>query len=181
MYCGMDTEAEALVRVAACGGKKAFASVYEQWARPVLVFLTARLGRRVDAEDALQATFLAVWRDLAKLRRPERFDRWLFRIAESRAVDQMRRRREGLVADADVEDRQTAAGGPDGDPERLRALVEGLRPRTRTVLLLRTVEGWNAEEVGRALGISASTVRRHHARALDHLRRALSAASPDER
>lgn len=170
----VDPTTEPRVRAAASGDREAFAGLYARWSRPVLVFLAGRLGRREDAEDALQATFLAAWRSLPRLRRPDRFVRWLFRIARSRAADVARRRRLGLVA-LGAEEGEPAAPAPedDGDAERIRLLVKRLRPRTRSVLLLRTVEEWTADEVGRALGLSASTVRRHHARALRHLRHAL--------
>jgi RNA polymerase sigma factor (sigma-70 family) len=170
------------VRAAARGDREAFAALYARWSSPVLAFLVGRLGRREDAEDALQAAFLDAWRNLPRLRRPSRFVRWLFRIARSRAADLDRRRRLGLVA-LGAEEGEPAAPAPeeDADSDRVRMIVKGLRPRTRTVLLLRTVKGMSAEEVGQALGLSASTIRREHARALEHLRVALEKSHERER
>jgi RNA polymerase sigma-70 factor (ECF subfamily) len=181
MYPGMNGATDQGVRAAASGDREAFAGLYERWSRPVLAFLVGRLGSREDAEDALQATFVSAWRNLPRLRHTERFVRWLFRIARSRAADQDRHRRLGLVA-LGIEGEPASPGArDDGDPERVRALIAALRPRTREILLLRTVEGLSAEEIGRALGVSASTVRRRHARALRHLRTALERSEDDER
>ena len=179
MYFAMDNEIEPRVRAAAGGDREAFAELYERWSRPVFVFLTGRLGRREDAEDTLQATFLTAWRNLPRLRRPNRFVRWLFRIARSRAADVARKRRLGFVALGAEGEPAAPADAQNGDAELVRVLIGRLRPSTRSILLLRTVERMNAEEVGRALGLSASTVRRRHARVLEHLKAALDGRSDD--
>lgn len=155
------------VGAAVRGDREAFARLYRRFARPVFVDLVARLGRPEDAEDALQATFLSAWTHLPRLARPARFVPWLFRIARNKARDQMRRRRQGLVLAGDV-----AAAPPQDRPEldALRALVDGLHPKTRAIVLLRAVEGWSAEEVAAAHRLSVATVRRRYARALEHLR-----------
>ena len=181
MYNGMTSEIEPQVRAAASGDRAAFAELYRQWSRPVFVFLTGRLRRREDAEDTLQATFLTAWRELPRLRRPSRFVRWLFKIARSRAADVARRRRLGFVSLGAEGEPAAPDEAVNGDAERVRLLIDRLRPGTRSILLLRTVELMSAEEVGRALGLSASTVRRRHARALRHLREALDRRSEDER
>jgi RNA polymerase sigma-70 factor (ECF subfamily) len=161
------------------GDREAFARLYRQYARAVFVDLAARLGRREDAEDALQATFLAAWTNLPRLRRPDRFVPWLFRIARNKAKDQARRRRLGLVTllPADVPAPATAERP---DLEAMRALVDGLQPKTRAIVLLRALEGWSAEDVAAAHRLSVATVRRRYAKALEHLRAGLERRLKDE-
>jgi len=166
-------ESDGDVRDATRGDRDAFARLYERFGRAVFFDLAARLGSREDAEDALQATFLAAWSNLPRLSRPERFVPWLFRIARNKARDQLRRERprlERLPLAADP-----AAPEPRRDPEveALRELVAGLQPKTRAIVFLRALEGWSAEEVAAAHGVSAATVRRRYAKALAHLRAAL--------
>jgi RNA polymerase sigma-70 factor (ECF subfamily) len=161
------------VRRAIAGSREAFAELYDLYARPVLLFLAARLPAREDAEDALQTTFLSAWAALPGLRKPNRFAPWLFRVARSRARDLARR---PALRPRPLHDAQDLIGPRREEPaeaDRLRALVAKLRPDTRAVVLLRAVEGWSAEEVGRAMGLSASTVRRRYARTLEHLRESL--------
>jgi RNA polymerase sigma factor (sigma-70 family) len=93
----MAMESDADVREAIRGDRDAFARLYERYARAVFVDLVARLRRREDAEDVLQATFLAAWTNLPRLRRPRRFSAWLFRIARNKARDRFRRDRPRLV------------------------------------------------------------------------------------
>jgi RNA polymerase sigma-70 factor (ECF subfamily) len=165
------------VALAVRGDKEAFARLYRKFARPVFIDLVARLGRREDAEDALQATFLSAWTNLPRLSRVSRFVPWLFRIARNKAKDALRRRRHGIESlGADV-----PAAAPDRpETETLRALMDGLKPRTRAVVLLRALEGWSAEEVALAHRLSVATVRRTYAKALEQLREGLERRMRDE-
>jgi RNA polymerase sigma-70 factor (ECF subfamily) len=172
---GADADLEAAVR----GDREAFARLYRRFGRAVFVDLVARLGRREDAEDALQATFLAAWTNLPRLARQDRFVPWLFRIARNKARDLARRRRLGL---AGLVPSDLIAPAPAERPEieALRALVEGLRPKTRAIVLLRALEGWSAEEVAAAHRMSVTSVRRKYAKAIEHLRRGLERRVQDD-
>jgi RNA polymerase sigma-70 factor (ECF subfamily) len=162
---------------AICGDRDAFARLYRRFARPVFIDLFARLGSREDAEDALQATFLAAWTSLPRLSQPGRFVPWLFRIARNKAKDHRRRRRPVLVR---LEGHVPAPAR--GDPhEAVRALVEQLPPKIQAIVLLRAFEGWSAEEVAAAHRISVATVRRRYAGALAHLRARLAGRMQDGR
>ncbi|MHC4550387.1 MAG: RNA polymerase sigma factor [Planctomycetota bacterium] len=171
---------EAEVRDAIRGDRNAFARLYRRHARAVFVDLAARLRRSEDAEDALQATFLAAWRKLPRLREPARFVPWLFRIARNKARDQLRRDRARPVLLRRSKDLIAPAAGDPPEVEALRGLMSGLRPETRAIVLLRALEGWSATEVAAAHGLSASTVRRRYAKALAHLRAALARRMQDD-
>ena len=165
----MAPDPETLSR-AARGDRAAFDEIYARYGRGVFVFLAGLLRSREDAEDALQATLLRAWVWLPRLRRRDRFTAWLFRIARNVANDSARLRlrwprmieaQDDLLGPA-----PEVSHGEDG----LRRLVAGLKPETRALVLLRAVEGWNAEDAGAAMGMSAATARRRYAKALKQLR-----------
>jgi RNA polymerase sigma-70 factor (ECF subfamily) len=171
----MADTAEVWVRRAIRGDRAAFARLYETYSRAVFLDLVARLRRREDAEDALQAAFLAAWTNLPRLTRPSRFVPWLFRIARNKARDLARRERLRIVRPLGEEvDLIAPAGDEPADIGLLKELVAALRADSRAIVLLRAVEGWSAEEVAAARGWSASTVRRKYARAMEHLRAGLA-------
>ncbi len=170
----MDKERnERSVRAAMGGDRAAFARLYEQYGRAVYLVLVARLPRREDAEDVLQEAFVAAWRALPRLARPDRFLPWLFRIARNKARDHHRRGGHDRLRPVRLHEApETAAPVPAQAPEaeRIRMLVERLKPGTRAIVVLRAVEGWSAEDVARIQGLHVATVRRRYARALKHLR-----------
>ena len=162
-----------LVERAQQGDREAFGGLYDRFARPLFLDLVGRLGSRDDAEDVLQASFLSVWTRLPTLRTPSRFAPWLFRVARNRATDALRQRRRRPTFSALSDDLLAPLGDGDGDDERVRKVVAAMKPESRALLLLRAVQGWSTEDVAKAWGLSAPTIRRRTARLRAHLERQL--------
>src|SRR4249919_1501015 len=71
----------------------AFEDLYARYARAVFGLALRRLGDRGRAEDAVQETFVSIWR-AAKTYRPERGPGapWLYAVARNAIVDRSRAR-----------------------------------------------------------------------------------------
>jgi len=87
---GRGDEAQ-LVRAAREGCSASFAALVQRYSRPLLSFLTARLGDRHLAEDLAQETFVRVYRNLDRYRSEAKFSTWLFTIAANLAASHGRR------------------------------------------------------------------------------------------
>ena len=115
---------------------------------------------------------------LGSLRDPERLRPWLMAVAANEARQILRRQRRYQVVQIEVAD----IGSPHGDPAAHTALADlavalgRLSPEDRTLLALRHVAGFDATEIGRELGMSASGVRSRLARLLERLRSELADA-----
>lgn len=119
------------------------------------------------ADDALQETFIAVFRNIDALREPAALRGWVRRIAVREAVRVASGGREVPLdtvvidtpapADVDVDDRLDVA-----------EVLAGLPPEQRAVLVLRHVEDLSEDEVARVLRVPPGTVksRLHRARTL---------------
>ncbi len=84
-----------LIRRVARRDASAFEALYRRYARPVFGLALRRLGERMNAEDAVQETFAAIWRSA----RTYRQDRgagapWLYAVARNAIVDRSRSRSE---------------------------------------------------------------------------------------
>jgi DNA-directed RNA polymerase specialized sigma24 family protein len=71
----------ALVAAAQQGSREAFERLLRENERAVYRMTLAALGRRQDAEDAAQETFVLAWRKLATFRGESSFRTWLLAIA----------------------------------------------------------------------------------------------------
>jgi len=135
-------------------------------------------GDQDTAQDAVQAAWPIAWRRLGSLRDPERLRSWLMAVAANEARQILRRQRRYHVVEIEVAD----VGSPHGDPAAHAALTDlavalrRLSPEDRTLLALRHVAGFDATEIGRELGMSASGVRSRLARLLERLRSELADA-----
>lgn len=133
-------------------------------------------GDQDMAQDAVQAAWPIAWRKLASLREADRLLPWLITIAANEARQALRRQRRHGVMEIEV----AALGSRQHDPSLvvdridLVAALRRLSAEDRSILALRYISGFDAPEIGRALGISASGVRSRLARAAARLRSELA-------
>jgi RNA polymerase sigma-70 factor (ECF subfamily) len=156
--------APALVHAARHGDRAAFAALYDLTHRAVFLYVLGILGHTEDAEDTTHAAYLRAWSELPSLRHADRFAPWLFRIARNAARDLLRRGRPHAPLPAGLPARVEREARPLAD------LLDGLDPETRALVVLRHGLGFPVEQVASLLDTSPPTVRRHLARAVEHLR-----------
>jgi RNA polymerase sigma-70 factor (ECF subfamily) len=159
------------------GDRASFEKLYQRYARPVFGLALRRLGDRGRAEDALQETFVSVWRS-ARTYKPERGPGapWLYGVARNAIVDRSRARQE---PPAEVPDEPSSDAGPDERAEgswvqwRVHRALETLPEREREVIALAYWSDLSQSEVAERLGIPLGTVKTRTRAALAHLAEAL--------
>jgi HlyD family secretion protein len=139
---------------------------------PVVFGVCRRVCRHEqDAEDAFQATFLALARKAGSIRRGEALGPWLCRVACRAALKARKRAPAGPL-----EDREGPLATPDGEAERsdLWSLVDEeidrLPEKYRTALVACYLEGNTHAEAARLLGCPKGTVAVRLMRARKRLR-----------
>ena len=120
----------------------------------------------------VQAAWPIAWRRLDTLRDPDKLRSWLISVAANEARQLLRRRRRDRIVEIAVADVGSDAGDPAtrSDAADLMLAVRRLRAEDRTLLALRYVAGFDATEIGRAMGLSASGVRTRLSRLVAQLR-----------
>jgi RNA polymerase sigma factor (sigma-70 family) len=93
------TSDEALVARVRAGDAAAFEGIYDRYHRGLLAFCRYMLGTREEAEDAVQHTFLAAYRNLRAGDHEIRLKAWLYTIARNRCLSMLRARREQVELD----------------------------------------------------------------------------------
>jgi RNA polymerase sigma-70 factor, ECF subfamily len=135
-------------------------------------------GDRELAEELAQDIFLALDRNLHKMKNPDHAKFWLRQVTMHRASDALRRRRARAVdLDRDVwvelEERHGLAGEVDADISlsvRIEELLAALPESQRAALVLRYQEDMTPEEIAVALKAPVATVKSQLQRGLKLLR-----------
>lgn len=136
------------------------------------------LGNSIDAEDAVQETFLKVQRSIAGFRGQSSFVTWAYRILINTCYDARRSRvRKKEVANDDSEDSLRPEPRAPGAHPSLRMALEralaGLTKHQRDVFLLYEVEGFHHAEIAGMLEITETASKNTLFQAKRNLRQVL--------
>lgn len=129
-----------------------------------------------SAADAVQEALVRCWRDLPRLREPDRFDAWLNRILLRAVTDEARNRRRNRVAVTLLSVAvQTDGSEQLADRDQLARVFGRLSIEHRAIVVLHHYVGMQPDEAASTLGIPVGTAksRLHYATAA--LRAALDA------
>lgn len=163
----------ALLAAARDGNEKAFEALAVQH-RTMLWSVCLRItGNTYDAEDALQDTLLAAWRNIGKFRGESGFGTWIYRIASNASMSIVRSRRgtvleipENLATERDFAEQLAAS---DLVQQALKSIPEDFR----VALVLRELCDFTYAQIAEHQGVGVPTVKTRISRA----RRALEAAA----
>jgi RNA polymerase sigma-70 factor, ECF subfamily len=172
----------ALMTAVQAGDAAAFDALIRPRMERLLRLAISIVGNESDARDAVQDGCLQAWREAPRLRDPERFEAWLWRIVINRCRTTLRSRRRTSVREIAVDD--MPPGRELRDPARtlgdelsgmdtIRRALGRLDPDRRTILVLHHVEHRPVTEIADLLGVPLGTAKwRLHA-ARQALERAL--------
>ena len=171
-----EREAElALVRALRARERGAFDRLYQRHQERIWAFLLRLTGRRDEAADLFQETWLAAARHAEHLEAESRLLPWLYTIARNKH----RNARRFLLFD--LRKRELSALEPEPERMGLEDEVEArqrafyaLPDASREVLLLITIDGMSSADASAVLGLKEDAVRKRLSRARAELADAMA-------
>ena len=159
-----------LVRRAARGDHEAFDGLV-RFASNRLYGIAYRILRdQYLAEDALQQALISIWNELPKLRDPDRFDAWTYRVIVRAATAEARKAGRGNPTSTLLPDDADVSRAPDeyravADRDALERGFSRITAEQRAVLVLQHYAGLSQAEIADVLGIPLGTAgsRIHYA------------------
>ena len=154
---------ERLVALVRDGSESAFEAMYERHHRGILAFCRHMLGSAHEAEDAVQHTFLAAYRDLLASEKPIVLRPWLYAIARNRSLSILRARRERPASDEEALEVATEGLGAQvqrrQDLRELLADLERLPLEQRGALVLAELGDLSHDEIAEVIGVGKGKVK----------------------
>jgi RNA polymerase sigma-70 factor (ECF subfamily) len=182
---------EAIVARLAVGDTREFPVLVDRYRKRVFAVLLRATGRRQDAEDLFQETWIRVARRAASFDPERPFAGWIARIATNLAIDWMRATRTRANV-AGVIDHEASDRAPSNTPNAVDGLVAEnewrsvsdalgkLPERMREAIMLRYFEGQSEDAMADQLGIPHGTVKSRLSSAIAALRRTLASRENDD-
>lgn len=176
----------ALIDAVRAGDREAFGILVDRETRSVYRVCLRILGRRHDAEDVTQESFIAAFRAIGTYRGDGSMRGWLLRIATRLAFRRLAQRRpsadldsvaEPWLADASAEPARLVLARE--DRRAIREAVARLPEPYREVVALRFFADLALAEVADVTGRPLNTVKTHLRRGLERLRPVLGIEVPE--
>lgn len=172
----MKAEKETVIK-ASKGDKDAFAKLYYCFYKDFYNFALYSLGNPEDAADVVADAFVEIWRNIGKLRNPEAFSTWAFRILEiccKKEISGKVERRKIFCFDELVEIPSPGSENFEEDIAEevaLAAALGELDPEERTIVVLSVIYGYTRREISGIIGKPQGTVGSKLFRAYAKLRK----------
>lgn len=150
-----------LVEMIRLGQDGAFEALYDRHHRAILSFCRHMLSDPHEAEDAVQHTFLAAYRELSYTSKEINVRPWLFTIARNRCYSMLRARREQPTDEFD----QIATEGFTAEVQQREDLRQILRDMSklpeeqRAALVMSELDALTHAEIGDILGVRTDKVK----------------------
>lgn len=143
--------------------RKGFGLLLQAYQERLYWHLRRLLASHDDASDALQETFIRIFRNFDSFSgEPSSFTPWLFRIATNEAMRLIERRPEPTVALDEAGEHPMAdeyVDYSDLEAVKLQAAILKLPPRQRAVFSMRYYDEMSYQEIAEATESSVSAVK----------------------
>lgn len=179
-----------IVHAALGGDAYAFEELVRRYDRKLLRIALSVTHNAEDAQDAVQEAFFKAFQKLGEFRAESKFSTWLIRIALNQSIMKVRKRRstKELSLDGDFQGNEATfpidltdwAPNPEQRyrtselREILRKALQELPPVSRTVFVLRDLEGFSIEETAAAMNLTHAAVKSRLLRGRLQLRESLA-------
>jgi RNA polymerase sigma-70 factor, ECF subfamily len=178
------SDAELVERVQK-GETRRFAELLSRYQDRVFSLALRFVRGEKDAEDISQEAFLRAYRGLEEFRRDSKFSTWLYRITWNLCADWLRHNRKPGRTAVAIDDASDLADGrvdleqgllAEEEKEKVRAALDGLDEKYRTVLVLHYYQRMPNDQVAAVLEVPVKTVETRLYRARKLLRESLQRA-----
>ncbi len=139
------------------------------------------LGYSPEADDVGQETFVRFYRSLSKFRGESSIGTYLIRIAINLSLNEIKRRKRHRESHDYNEDEKMANIADNGNRKNLKELknivytgIQKLKPKYRSVVVLRLIQGYTTQEAAQILRLPVGTVLSRLARAQMQLKKILT-------
>jgi RNA polymerase sigma-70 factor (ECF subfamily) len=166
-----------LIERAQLGDRAAFTALMEAYRDRVLRLALYRIGNSEDAHDAVQETFVRVYRALNRFDRKRSFAPWVYRIAHNVIIDHFRLKK-NRIQPVEPNPEQPFEDGPDRkavNPEQaviseevrdqVWKAIQSLPENYRCVVVFRFLDDLSYAEIAEALELTEANVMMRMSRA----------------
>ena len=161
-----------LVLLSKGGNKEAFSELYSLYKDKLYRYAFYRLENRQDAEDAVSDAVYSAFYQIGRLKKPEAFSAWMFRILyfSCGEIIKARAKRRAMADINDMSEKLTYDMEETVNKTELQQALDILKDDEREIVLLSVVSGLNSKEISKICDMTPGSVRSKLSRSLAKMR-----------
>ena len=181
----------ALIQQFLNGETGAFNTLVWRWEKPLFNFINRTVGNEDTAKDICQTTFIRTYKELRKLRDPEKFSPWIYRIALNLCRDEFKKNKnrrflylDDLLANQDSDDYSVQLPDQEAQTpedalnnqqigEILKWALMAIPEEQRVVIIMKQYQGLKFIEIADILKQPVNTIKSRLYYGLNALRKIL--------
>lgn len=162
------------------GNNSAYRELVMRYESQIASTVIGMLGKGPEAEDVGQEVFIRFYKAIHSFRGESSVGTYLTRIAINLSLNEIKRRKRNRNLFIDKEDSELTNQADETkqnmneDKEIINMAIQSLKPKFRSVLVLRLIDGYSTEEAAQILKIPKGTVLSRLARAQEKVREKLT-------
>jgi len=165
-----DLREKELIQKAKAGDESSFESLILGCQSRAFNIAIRYLKNEEDAMDALQESFIKIFRHLNSFKEDSRFDTWVYRIVVNTSIDFLRKQKKLIVVEEEALCNLDSGDVDDYQDIDLQAALEALPDNYRSIVILRYFEDLKIEEIAEILNENVNTVKTRLYKSLKALR-----------
>jgi RNA polymerase sigma-70 factor (ECF subfamily) len=147
---------------------QAFKLIVSSQKKAMYVHIYRMLGNHADTDDALQETFIRVWRHLEKFNGDSKLSTWVYRIATNVALTQLekeKKRKTIPLTNVEIPISEGLAPTAAEIQMKLTTAMELLPPKQKQVFIMRYYDELSYQDIANITGTSEGALKAsyHHA------------------
>ncbi len=168
-----------VIEAVLAGNIEVFRELIKRYESRVAATVIGMLGRCAEAEDVGQETFIRFYNSLGNFRGESSIGTYLTRIAINLSLNELKKRkRRSMLFQAEPEEgfdvRDAHASSEySGEREIVQCAIQKLEPKSRSIIVLRLLDGYSTEETAEILNVPVGTVLSRLFRAQQKLKKIL--------
>lgn len=158
------------------GDKEAFAELYDEYAEYALRVATAITKNSADASDAVQETFIKVYRNINSFDKEKPFKPWFYKILVNECNRIIKQSSRIVLMDEYLHDDSLGYHKDNyryEEYEELYAAIQSLKEINRVPIILKYLIGFMENEIADILDINVNTVKSRLFKGRERLRKIL--------
>jgi RNA polymerase sigma-70 factor (ECF subfamily) len=169
------------------GDEAAFTSLFYKYKDKLFAYIYSFTKSTEAAEDIIQDVFMKIWNNREKILEVDNLSSFLYRIAQNRAIDELRRFSRDTLAMNEMfgdEENDSEADTPIEEMiskevvKSYQDAVTHLPPQQQKVFVLHKEQGRSIQEIADEMNISYFTVQSHMKKAIVNMRKYLNENYP---